>query len=123
MSEQAKIIAEIQEMVMSILKTGTVSEAEGNKIDELEALLHQQKCFKEIDNSEHANLGEEIATLFFKGKKTEAIEKLIENKITPDDFFDFVEYHYDEDHEDELLAEMFTDTFIADVNKTYQLKT
>jgi hypothetical protein len=122
MSEQAKIIAEIQALVMNILKTGTVSEAEGKKIDELEALLHQQKCFKELDNSNHANLGEEIATLFFNNKKTEAIEKMIEYEITPDDFFGFVEYHYDDDHEDELLAEMFTHAFTADINKTYQSK-
>lgn len=33
MSEQAKILAQMQEIVMSILKSGTVSEAEGAKID------------------------------------------------------------------------------------------
>ncbi len=119
MSEQSKIIAQIHELVMNILKTGAVSEEEGNKIDELEALLHEQKCFKEIDNPEHANQGEEIASLFFNDKYTQAIDKMCACEITPEDFFGFVEYHYDDEHEDEELAEMFTNAFIADVKKSY----
>lgn len=122
MSEQAKIMAEIQELVMAILKTGTVSEAEGNKIDELEELLHKQKCFKEINDSDQPYQGEEIASLFFGDKYTQAIDKMCECEITPDDFFGFVDYHYDDDHEDEDLIEMFTDAFIAGVSEAYQSK-
>lgn len=118
MSEQARILAEMQEIVMSILNSGSASVEEGNKIDELEALLYQQKCFQEIDNPEYANQGEEIATLFFNDHDMEAIGKMCECGITPDDFFGFVEYHYDEDEVDSV--EMFTDAFIEDVRKAYQ---
>lgn len=118
MSEQGKILAELQEVIMGILKTGAASVEEGNRIDELEDLLMQQKCFKEIDHPEHANQGEEIAALFFNDAYTEAIEKMCAWEITPEDFFGFVDYHYDED-EDEAI-EMFTDAFIADVTKVYQ---
>ncbi len=45
MSEQAKILAEINQIIMNILKTGSASVEEADKIDELEASLHQQKCF------------------------------------------------------------------------------
>lgn len=119
MSEQTKIISEIHQLVMEILKTGTASVEQGDRIDELEALLYEQKCFKEIDNNDHTYLGEEIASLFFANEKSKAIEKMIAYDITPEDFFGFVEYHYDDEHEDEDLTEMFTETFIADVNKTY----
>ena len=47
---------------------------------------------------------------------------MCECDITPDDFFAFVDYHYDEDHEDEALVKMFTNAFIADVNNAYRLK-
>lgn len=120
MSEQAQILAELQEVIMGILKTGSASVEEGNRIDELEDLLHQQKCFKEIDHPDHANQGEEIATLFFNDSYMEAIEKMCEYGISPDDFFGFADYHYDED-EDEAI-EMFTDVFIAEANKVYQSK-
>lgn len=120
MSEQARILAELQEVIMNILKTGSASVEEGNKIDELEELLHQQKCFKEIGHSQYANQGEEIATLFFNDAYMEAIEKMCACEITPDDFFGFVDYHYDEDEEE--AVEMFTDAFIADVKKNYQSK-
>lgn len=120
MSEQAKILVEMQEIIMSILKSGSATVEEGNKIDELEALLHKQKCFKEIDHVEHTNQGEEIAGLFFNDSYMDAIDKMCEYEITPEDFFGFVEYHYDEDEEDAI--EMFTDVFIADVNKVYQSK-
>ena len=122
MSEQARIIAEIHELVMSILKTGSASVEQGEKIDELEELLHKQKCFVEIENSEHTNQGEEIASLFFDDKYTQAIDKMIECKITPDDFFGFVEYHYDDEHEDEGSTQMFTGAFRANVNKDYQAR-
>ena len=122
MSEQAKILAEINKIIMDILKTGSASVEEADRIDELEALLHQEKCFKEIANSAHANQGEEIATLFFKDHYMEAIKKMCESEITPDDFFAFVDYYYDDEHEDEELAEMFTNEFVKGVNEAYAVK-
>lgn len=118
MSEQANIIAEMQEIIMRILKTGTASEADGKRIDELEDLMSEQKCYQEIDHAEHEFQGEEIAALFFKGNKTTAVEKMCECGITPKDFFGFSEYHFDENEVEEV--EMFTETFIADINKLYQ---
>ena len=44
---------------------------------------------------------------------------MYEYKITPEDFFGFVEYHYDEDHEDEELTEMFTHSFIEKIHNDY----
>ncbi|MDP2076632.1 MAG: hypothetical protein Q8J85_01170 [Sulfuricurvum sp.] len=122
MSDQARILAEINAIIMNILKTGSASVEEADKIDELEGLLQQQKCFKEIGDGAHANQGEEIATLFFTDRYMEAINKMCECEISPDDFFAFVDYHYDEDHEDEALVEMFTNAFVADVNNAYRLK-
>lgn len=122
MSEQTRIITELHGLIMEILKTGTASVEQGNRIDELEVLLYQQKCFQEIDNRENSYVGEEIAKLFFTDHYTQAIDKMIELGITPEDFFGFIEYHYDDEHEDEELAEMFTQTFIADVNKAYVSK-
>ena len=63
-----------------------------------------------------------IASLFFDEHYKAAIDKLYEYKITPEDFFGFVDYHYDDDHEDEDLTEMFTDDFIDKVTKDYLLK-
>ena len=122
MSEKAKILAEINKIIMNILKTGSASVEEADKIDELEALLHQEKCFLQISNSEHANQGEEIANLFFKDHYMEAIIKMCESEITPDDFFAFVDYHYDDEHEDEELVEMFTNEFVNGVNEAYTAK-
>ena len=122
MTEQTKIIAQIHELIMGILKTGSATVEQGDKIDELEELLFEQKCFKEIGSASHANQGEEIASLFFTDSKKEAIDKMIECEITPEDFFGFVEYHYDEDHKDEDKIKMFTGTFMADVNKVYESK-
>lgn len=122
MSEQARILAEINTIIMNILKTGSASVEEADKIDELEALLHQQKCFKELENSEHANQGEEIATLFFNDQYEQAINKMCESEITPEDFFAFVDYHYDDEHEDEELVEMFTGVFIQGVDEAYAVK-
>ncbi len=115
MSEQAKILAQMQDLVMSILKTGSASAEEGAKIDKLEILLFEQNSFKEINHGEYACQGEEIASLFFSENYTQAINKMSECEITVDDFFDFVEYHYDE----EPLTDMFTVNFIADVNKSF----
>ena len=122
MSEQAKILAEINKIIMNILKTGSASVEEADKIDELEALLYQQKCFKELENSEHANQGEEIATLFFKDQYAQAMTKMCECEITPEDFFAFVDYYYDDEHEDEALTEMFTGEFVKGVNEAYAVK-
>ena len=118
MSEQAKILAEMQEIIMNILKSGSASAEQGHRIDELEDLLHQQKCYKEIDHKEYSYQGEEIAGLFFDDHYMEAIDKMCECEITPDDFFGFIEYH----DEEEEFTEMFTDAFIADVTKDYQSK-
>lgn len=122
MSDQARILAEINAIIMNILKTGSASVEEADKIDELEALLHQQKCFKELENSEYVNQGEEIATLFFKDQYAEAINKMCEREITPEDFFAFVDYYYDDEHEDEELTEMFTGVFVKGVNEAYAVK-
>ncbi len=81
-----------------------------------------KSVFKEVENSEYTNQGEEIATLFFTDHYMEAINKMCECEITPDDFFAFVDYHYDDEHEDEDLVEMFTNVFIAGVNEAYNLK-
>jgi len=122
MSEQAKIIAQMQEIVMSILKNGSASIEEADMIDTLEGLLHKQKCFIEIEHTNHTNQGEEIASLFFNDQYTQAIDKMYACEITPDDFFGYVEYYFDDDHEDEALTQMFTNTFISGVNKAYALK-
>lgn len=116
MSEQAKILAQMQELIMTILKNGAATPEEGAKIDYLEDLLNEQKCYNEVDNPQHDYLGEEITSLFIANKYEEAINKLHECKIIPNDFFDFVEYHY----EDDDFSGTFTDAFIADVNKVYQ---
>ena len=118
MSEQAKILAEMQEIIMEILKSGSASEAQGHRIDELEALLHQQKCYKEIDHSEYAYQGEEIAGLFMNDHYMDAIEKMCECEISPDDFFGFIEYH----DEDEEFTDIFTDEFIENVHRDYLTK-
>ena len=118
MSEQSKILAEMQEIIMNILKNGTASVEQGNRMDELEALMYQQKCYKEIDHEDYDYLGEEIAGLFATDHYMEAIDKMCECEITPEDFFGFIEYH----DEDEEFTEMFTDDFIADVTKVYQSK-
>ena len=118
MSEQAKILAELQEIIMSVISSGSASETEGDRIDELEALLHQQKCYKEIDHKEYAYQGEEIAGLFSADHTMEAIDKMCECEITPDDFFGFIAYH----DEEEEFVEIFTPAFIAEVNKVYQSK-
>ena len=122
MSEQARIPSEINKIIMNILKTGSASVEEADRIDELEALLYQQKCFQELSNSEHVNQGEEIATLFFKDQYAQAINKMCECEITPDDFFAFVDYYYDDEHEDEELTEIFTDEFVRGVNEAYAVK-
>ncbi len=122
MSEQTRILAEIYELIMSILKKGTPTIEDGVKIEELEDLLHLQKCFLKLNDTDDKSQGEEIASLFFAHDSTQAINKMIVYKITPEDFFGFIEYHYDDEHPDEDLAEMFTDVFIKDVGVSYLSK-
>ncbi len=116
MSEQSIILAKMQDLVMNILKNGSATAEEGAKIDELEDLLYQQNCYKETANEEFSFQGEEITSLFLKDSYTQAIEKMYECKISPDDFFEFVEYHY----EDDDFSNTFTDSFMNDVKKVYQ---
>ena len=118
MSEQAKILAEMQEIIMTILKNGAASESEGHRIDELEALLHQQKCYKEMDHPEFDYQGEEIAGLFSSDHYMDAIDKMCVYEITPEDFFGFIEYH----DEEEEYSDMITNIFIAKVNTDYKSK-
>ncbi|MDF1874561.1 hypothetical protein JHD48_02305 [Sulfurimonas sp. SAG-AH-194-I05] len=122
MSEQAKILQEMQNLIMNILKTGIASMEEADKMDELEDLLHQQKCYIEVSNEKNSYLGEEIACLFFDDKSNEAIDKMIESEITPEDLFGFVHYHYDDEHVDENLTTMFTRSFIENTKKVYNRK-
>ena len=118
MSEQAKILAQMQELIMDILKSGAATPEQGNRLDALEEQMLQQKCYEPAENREFSYLGEEIANLFFNEMFAEAVEKMFVSKISPEDFFAFAEYHY----EDEEDTEMFTDSFIADVAKSYSLK-
>ena len=116
MSEQTKIIAQMHEIIMKILQSGSATVEEGDKLDELEELLLKQECFKETTHAEHSCKGEEIATLFFNDDNEKAIRKMREYEITPEDFFGFAEYHYEE----EEMTEMFTDAFMAKTTKEYQ---
>ena len=118
MSEQSKILAELQTLIMSILASGSASPEQGARIDELEALMLQQKCYQKIDHDEYTYLGEEIAGLFAGDHYMEAIEKMCTSGITPEDFFGFIEYH---DEEEEYI-DLFTDTFIQEAIKVYQSK-
>jgi len=123
MSEQAKILEELQALIMDILKTGLASAEQGKKLDELEAVLHKQRCFKPSSNPTYESQGEEIAYMFLADTYKEAIDKLYEYKINSNDFFGFVEYHFDEDEEDEKeIMDIFTDAYIEKVNKDYELK-
>ena len=118
MSEQAKILIELQEIIMRIIKSGSATAEEGARIDALETLLQKQKCYKKIDHEEHEYQGEEIAQMLFTGKIQEAVNKLYTCKITAEDFFGFIEYH----DEDEEYADTFTPTFVDEVKKAYQTK-
>lgn len=112
----------MQQLIMNILKSGSTTVEEADKMDALEALLYEQNCFKKSDQGNCSYLGEEIATLFFKEAYAKAIEKLCASGITPEDFFGFVEYHYDDEHEDEVLTQMFTHAFMTRVQEDYQSK-
>ncbi|QOP43560.1 hypothetical protein FJR45_06175 [Sulfurimonas sediminis] len=116
MSEQAKILEEMQQLVMQILKTGTATVEEGDRLDELEEQMLKQKCYRPTDAQNSENQGEEIAELFFNNDTTGAINKMIEYDITPEDFFGFAAYHF----EDDPRVGMFTKSFIDNVNTTYK---
>lgn len=120
MSEQAKIIAQMHQLIMNILKNGSTSVQEADRMDELETLLFKQNSFKKIEDAHHTYQGEVIATLFFNNEYAKAIDKLRECDITPEDFFGFIDYYYDDEHEDEALTQMFTHAFIAGVHQDYQ---
>ncbi|MEA3371753.1 MAG: hypothetical protein U9Q40_10475 [Campylobacterota bacterium] len=123
MSEQGKLLVQMQELITEILKSGSASAEQGSRLDKLEDQLHKQRCFKKSKNAEYETQGEEIAGLFFNDSYKEAIDKLYEYKISSEDFFGFVEYHFDEDEEDEQeILEKFTDSFTAGVHKDYELK-
>ena len=122
MSEQAKILENMYEVIMDILKKGTPSIADSHKIEELEVLLFEQNCFKKSKDEKYDSQGEEIASLFFSSKNAQAVEKMYAYEITPEDFFGFVEYHYDEDHPDEEVTHIFTEAFIKDVTTSFQSK-
>ncbi|CAI6152079.1 MAG: hypothetical protein SPLUMA2_SPLUMAMAG2_01836 [uncultured Sulfurimonas sp.] len=121
MSEQTKLIAGIQELVTKILQNGTVTEEEGLAINTLEDELFKENSFKPSTDKQGSLQGEEVATLFFNKETENAIAKLIKYEITPEDFFGFVGYHYDDEHPDEALIEMFTVAFVTDINEKYQL--
>jgi hypothetical protein len=123
MTEQSKILKDLHELIMEILKTGTATPEQGAKIDKLEATLFKQRCFKKNSSTNHANQGEEIAALFFDKQFDAAIDKMYEYKINTEDFFGFTQYYYDDEHEDETLAEeTFTPSFIEEVSKAYEVK-
>lgn len=117
MSEQSKILEKMQDLITEILKSGTASVEQGSMIDALEAQLFKQRSFKESSVDGNDIQGEEIAGLFFQDKFEEAIHKLYEFKITPEDFFGFVSYHYDE--EDDPEVEIFTEAFCQKVLTAY----
>jgi len=119
MSEQAKILEDLEKLIMEILKMGTATIEQGEELDTLEGKLFKQKCFKEIEHADYDNQGEEIASLFFSKNNEDAIAKMIECEIDPEDFFGFAQYHYDED--EDPLVNMFTPAYIADISKNYQL--
>jgi len=113
MSEQAKILAQLQELIMEILKSGEASPQQGALLDSLEEQLFAQKCFQEPSNEAYDNLGEEIAYLFFHDKADKAVAKMKEQEISVEDFLGFVEYHF----EDDEPVEMFNAAFVDEVKR------
>lgn len=115
MSEQSQILAQMQEIIMKILKSGEATPEEGARLDALEAKLHEQKCFQESENEAYECKGEEIAYLFFANKYDAALEKMCAYNVTPEDFFGFAEYHF----EDEEETDMFTQDFVNRVVQSF----
>jgi len=123
MSQQAKTLEALQVLITEILKTGTASIEQGQQLDKLEANLLKERSFKASSNDTYDNQGEEIAYMFFKDAYEKGINKLYEYKITPEDFFGFVNYHFDEDEDDELeIMQTFNDTFKQKIQEDYTLK-
>jgi len=122
MTEQSKIIAELHILIMAILKNGSASVEQGHELDKLEDILLQQNCFKEMKDSEYTYQGEEIAALFLSNSYNQAIDKMCEYNILPEDFFGLTQYHFDEDDdEEEELVKMFTNNFISEVVKAHKI--
>ena len=121
MSEQEQILENLQDLIMEILKSGSASIEQGKRLDALEATLFKQKSFKKSSDSEYDLQGEEIAGLIVKESVSEAVAKLYEYKITSTDFFGFVDYHFDEDDDVEILA-AFSDALKEKVHADYALK-
>ncbi|MBN2816613.1 MAG: hypothetical protein JXQ67_08010 [Campylobacterales bacterium] len=117
MSEQSKILAQMQELIMEILKTGATSPEQGVQLDNLESKLFEQKCFQASTNDAYENIGEEIAYLFFNDKQEKAIKKLQENQINVEDFVGFAEYFF----EDDEPVEMFDSAFKESINKALSI--
>lgn len=115
MSEQAKILKEMQDIIMNIMKNNSASVEEANRIDELEQLLLQQNSYIEIEHPQHTYIGEEIADLLVNNKFDEAIDKMYEYDITSKDFFGFIKYH----DEDEEFIDIFNKDFMTNINKLY----
>jgi len=122
MTNQSQILEQMQKLVMNIIQNGQTTIDEAHKMDELEKQLHKERCFKKSKNTNYPNQGEEIANLFFQEKFPDAIEKMYEYKIPPVDFFGFIEYQYDDEHEDEDEIEIFTSSFIEKVNQDYKAR-
>ena len=120
MSEQSKILEKMQNLITEILKSGTASVEQGEKIDALEVQLFKQKSFKETPNEAEDIQGEVIANLLFNKAFKEAVDKLYDYKITPEDFFGFIGYHYDEDDNPEV--ELFTDEFCTQIGQAYEVR-
>lgn len=116
MSEQGKILKEMQNIIMNIMKNSSASVEESNRIDELEKLLLEQNSYIEIDHPKHTYIGEEIAELLINNNYDEAIDKMYQYDITSKDFFGFINYH----DEDEEFYDIFTDEFKDNINNLYK---
>lgn len=119
MSEQGKILDDLEKLIMDILKTGSASPEQEVKLDRLEDLLYKQKSFQKGEDNNFSCKGEEIASLLFANNSQGAVEKLYQYKITPEDFFGFAQYHYDEGEEEVLVEDMFTGKFQSDIKRDF----
>jgi restriction endonuclease S subunit len=96
MSEQKKILNQLQELIMEILKTGIASEEQADKLDALEERLHQEACFQTVPEG---IIGEVITQHLLNGAFDEAIALLKRHNIDAEDYLDFIDYHYEEEEE------------------------
>ncbi|HFU77083.1 MAG TPA: hypothetical protein ENK68_01080 [Epsilonproteobacteria bacterium] len=120
MSEQAKILAQMQTLVMDILRTGSASEEDEKQLDTFEALLEEQICFQPTPEGKYQSIGDEIAHLFFAKSDDEALRKMQAHSIDIEDFFGFAEYFYDEGEAEELVETIFTPNFKVQMAQRYQ---